>query len=260
MPELPDLQVFKEYVDATSLHQPILGVHAEAAGLRESVSAGTLRRRLEGRSLRSTRRHGKHLFVEVEEDGWLRLHFGMTGRLVHFRGDGAPDHTKLLLDFPDDYHLAYVNVRKFGEIGFVDDPDAFVEEQDLGPDALDLDAAAFRERLSGRRGMIKTTLMNQRVLAGLGNEYTDEILLRAGLHPETRVPDLSEDELGRIHPSMREVVAAAVEARVKPERMPEDFLVGRRAAGEPCPRCGEPLEKIEVGGRPTYVCPREQRR
>ena len=260
MPELPDVQVFEEYVDATSLHQEITGVHADAEGLREGVSVRTLRRRLEGRRLRSTRRHGKHLFLEVEEDGWLRLHFGMTGSLQYFRGDQAPEHTKLLLDFPDGYHLAYVNVRKFGEIGFVDDVDAFVAEQELGPDALDLDLGAFRERLSGRRGAIKGMLMNQEVLAGLGNEYTDEILFQAGIHPETPTNELSEETTERLHRCMREVVAAAVGARVEPERMPDDFLLPHRAEGEECPRCGRAIEKIEVSGRPTYLCPAEPKR
>lgn len=225
MPELPDVQVFKEYVDATSLHQEITGVHADAGGLRETGSLRTLRRRLEGRRLLSARRHGKHLFLKIEDDGWLRLHFGMTGSLPYFKGDETPEHAKLLLDFPEGYHLAYANVRKFGEIGLVDDVDAFVEEEGLGPDALDLDLEGFRERLAGRRGTIKGTLTNQAVLAGLGNEYTDEILFQA---------------------------------RVEPDRMPDDFLLRHRAEGEPCPRCGRPIEKIEVAGRPTYLCPHEQ--
>ena len=258
MPELPDVQVFKEYVDATSLHQRITSVHADAGGLRETVPETTLRRRLEGRSLRSARRHGKHLFLEVEGDGWLRLHFGMTGSLAYYRGDEAPEHAKLLLDFPGGYHLAYLNVRKFGEIGFVDDVDAFVEEEGLGPDALDLDPEGFRERLAGRRGTIKGTLMSQAVLAGLGNEYADEVLFQARVHPEAATDELSRETVERLHRCMREVVAAAVEARVEPPRMPDDFLLTHRSEGEPCPRCGRPIEKIEVVGRPTYLCPHEQ--
>lgn len=260
MPELPDVQVFKEYVDATSLHQRITGLRFDGADLRKTVSARTLRRRLEGRVLRATRRHGKHLFLEIEGDGWLRLHFGMTGDLEYYKGDETPEHTKLRLDFPHGYHLAYIDVRKFGEIGFVDDPDAFVAEEGLGPDALALDAEGFRERLAGRRGTLKGTLINQEVLAGLGNEYVDEILFHAALHPETRTSALDDRALDGLHASMREVVEEAVRARVEPGRMPPSFLLPRRSAGEACPRCGGTIEKTEVVGRPTYLCPDHQRR
>lgn len=281
MPELPDVQVSKEYVDATALHQRITGVHPKAGGLRESVSDSTLRRRLDGRRFASARRHGKHLFLEVEDDGWLRLHFGMTGFLSYYRdreeaadggsgeqgggsasggGAGPPDRTKLLLDFPDGYHLAYVNVRKFGEIGFVDDVDDFVAEHGLGPDAMELDPEGFRERLAGRRGTIKGTLMNQEVLAGLGNVYTDEILFRAGVHPRSKTDELAEETVGRLYEAMQEVVEGAVGARAQPDEMPDDFLVPRREEGAECPRCGAEIEKTEVSGRPTYFCPREQER
>lgn len=260
MPELPDVQVWKEYVDATSLHQRITGVRSDAADLREGMDDAALEERLRGRRLRSARRHGKHLFVEAEDDGWLRLHFGMTGSLRYYRDAGTPEHAKLVLDFPDDCHLAFVNVRKLGQIGFVDDPDAFVDREGLGPDLLDLDRRGFRDCFQGRGGMLKSALMDQSVVAGLGNVYTDETLLRAGLHPESPVDDLAPEALDRLYRSSREVVDAAVEARVEVERMPDDFLLGRRAEGEPCPRCGHELRKTEVSGRPTYLCPGHQER
>lgn len=260
MPELPDVQVHKEYVDATSLHQPISGVHFDAADLRETVDPSALERRLRGRSFRSTRRHGKHLFLRVDDVGWLRLHFGMTGDLAYFRDDAPPEHTKLLLDFRDDCHLAYISVRKFGEIGWVDDVDAFLREKGLGPDAMELEPEEFRDRISGRRGSIKGALMNQQVLAGLGNEYTDETLFRAGLHPGTPVAALDEADLARLYRAMREVIEKAVAARVDPERMPDSFLLPRREERAPCPRCGRPLEKTRVVGRPTYLCPHDQRK
>lgn len=258
MPELPDVQVFKEYVDATSLHQRILAVHVDAAGLRETVSPATLRRRLRGRRLESARRHGKHLFVEVEGDGWLRLHFGMSGGLAYYKDADPPDHARLVLDFPDDYHLAFTNVRKLGQIGFVDDPPTFIRNRGMGPDALDLDLEGFRERLAGRRGSVKGTLMNQEVLAGLGNEYTDEILFQAGLHPETPVDELDDRSEARLFRAMRRVLSAAIDARADPDRLPGGFLLPRRAEGASCPRCGGEIERIEVGGRPTYLCPHDQ--
>ena len=259
MPELPDVQVLKEYVDATALHQPILDIHSEADELRETLPHATLESRLAGQEILSTRRYGKHLLLEVTgTGGWLRLHFGMSGGLRYYRGDTPPEHTRLLLDFADGYHLAYTNQRKFGQIGWTEDVDAFVEAEGLGPDAMSLDPESFKERLAGRRGSIKGTLMDQGVVAGLGNVYVDEILFQAGIHPESTTDELDESDLEHLFDTMHEVVDAAVAARAEREEMPESFLVHAREAGADCPRCGRPVEKIEVVGRPTYVCPHEQ--
>lgn len=262
MPELPEVQVFQEYVDATSLHQRIEAVESEAEDLRRTVPASRLGKRLKGRTIRSTRRHGKHLFLELEGDGRLRLHFGMTGSLRYYKGneDSRPEHTALRLDFPDDYHLAYTDVRKFGEIGLVDDVDEFVKAEGLGPDAASLDLDGFRERLSGRRGTIKGTLVNQEVLAGLGNEYSDEILFRARVHPSSPTAKLDEDSAAALYRAMGQVFDEAIAARADPGAMPDDFLLPHREEGASCPRCGHDLDKIEVGGRPTYLCPYEQKR
>lgn len=264
IPELPDVQVFKEYVDATSLHRRIEGVEVDAERVLQDVSARSLAATLRGRTPASTRRHGKHLFVELEggPERWMRLHFGMTGSLEAWRTEppDALDHVRLRLDFGDGSHLAYRCPRRFGEVGLVETPDDFVRERGLGPDPWpeDFDADAFRRCLEGRRGMIKTTLMNQEVVAGLGNVYVDEILFQAGVHPERTVPDLDGEEVGRIHRVTGRVLRKAVEARARPERMPQRWLVPGREEGRACPRCDGTIEKLEVGGRPTYVCPDHQ--
>lgn len=262
MPELPDVQVEKEYLDATALHQRVEDVFLSAEGLLEGVSATTLRKRLEGRTLESTRRHGKHLFAHVGDDGWLRLHFGMTGRLAYDRDgeDGAsdPDHTRLRLDFEGGGRLAYINVRRLGEIGLVDDPGRFVEDEGLGPDALDadFDADALAELLEGRRGSVKGILMNQDEIAGIGNVYADETLFQAALHPETRAGALEPEQVEELHRQMRRVLRAAVDARV--EDFPKWFMLPHRSTDMECPDCGGGLEKIQVSGRPTYFCPSRQ--
>lgn len=259
MPELPDVQVFKEYLEATALHQKVEDVEVDADRVLQGVSARALARRLKGRELSSTRRHGKHLFADVSGEGWLRLHFGMTGELKYFKdADGAPEHTRLRLDFPDDYHLAYANVRRFGEIGWVDDVDEFIDENDLGPDALDLDLDRFREALEGRRGTVKSALMNQAVLAGIGNIYADEILFHAGVHPEAKVDRLENGTLGEIHGSMRKVLEAAIAARV--QDFPRGFMLPHRDEDGKCPRCGGRLKKAKVSGRATYYCPTDQKK
>lgn len=270
MPELPDVQVQKERLDATALHRRIEHVYVSADRILTGVSDTTLRRRLDGRTLRSSRRHGKHLFAEIEDDGWLRLHFGMTGRLAYYRDDGdgdgdgdgdlagPPDHTRLRLDFSGGGHLAYVNVRRLGQIGLVDDPDAYVEAEGLGPDALDtaFDAGALGSVLEGRTAAVKSALTDQSRIAGIGNVYADEMLFQARIHPETPAGTLDEDDVRRLHEAMRRVLQAAIEARV--EDFPDWFLLPRREEGGRCPRCGAELEKSRVSGRVTWTCPREQ--
>lgn len=260
MPELPDVQVFKEYLDATALHQRIDHVHVAARDILDEVSASTLRRHLKGRSFDSTRRHGKHLFVEVEgDDVWLRLHFGMTGNLKYYEDDDEePDHTRLRLDFANGYHLAYRNTRKLGQIGLVGDVDEYIEKEGLGPDALarDFDLRSFRQALEGRHGTIKGALMNQSVIAGIGNIYADEMLFYAGVHPEAKIDRLSDDTIGEIFRAMKAVLESAIEARVRD--FPRNFLVPRREEGAECPRCHGEITKTSVSGRSTYFCPDHQ--
>ena len=259
MPELPDVQVFKQRIDATSLHKEIRTVHLFADRILE-VSERTLRRHLKGRALESTRRHGKWLFVAVD-DGWLLLHFGMTGEPVYRETGEPPDSVKMALDFTGGGTLHIVNRRKFGRIGWIDDPDAFIEEEDLGPDPLatdGFDLAAFRERLADRRGTIKGTLMNQQVIAGLGNVYVDEILFQSDLHPEAKTDDLASGTVGTLHRTMTRVIRKAIEARVDPEQMPRGWLLPRREPGADCPRCGGTIRRMQVSGRSTYWCPSHQ--
>lgn len=260
MPELPDVQVFKELLDATSLHQRIRDVGVSADGMLKGVSSRTLKGKLKGHELRSTRRHGKNLFVRVTADGWLRLHFGMTGELQYFKKDEVPEHARLRLDFTNGYHLVYVNTRKFGEIGMVDDVDSFVEEKDLGPDALGLDLASFRDALEGRRGAIKSTLMNQNVIAGIGNVYADEMLFAARIDPEARTEKLGDDTIRNLHHAMQRVLKKAIGARVELDRFPRSFLLPQRGEDGKCPRCGRKLQQTKVSGRTTYHCPHDQKR
>lgn len=255
MPELPDVQVFEDYLDQTALHQRIEHVYVSAKGLLDDVSASTLRSHLTGRALEGSRRHGKHLFVDAGEGGWLRLHFGMTGYLRYYAQDGAPpDHVRLRLDFAGDHHLAYSNTRRMGQIGLVDDVDAYLEAARLGPDALDpeLDVARFREALAGRSGALKSTLMNQSVVAGIGNVYADEILFDAGVHPEAKTDALRAETVEALFGAMKRALRRAIEARV--EDFPDDFLVPHRRDGAECPRCGGTVKKIEVSGRSAYYC------
>src|SRR5436309_14383618 len=130
MPELPDVETFKRYLDATSLHQRIIGVDVRSAYVLKDISARELALRLKARSFESSCRHGKHLFVRADGDLWLRLHFGMTGSLHNFKCDQrAPKHTRVLFAFVNAHCLAFEDQRKFGEVGLIENVNEFLKKR-----------------------------------------------------------------------------------------------------------------------------------
>jgi formamidopyrimidine-DNA glycosylase len=255
VPELPDLEIFKRYVDSTSLHQDIEKIEVKD-GRVLGVSAGGLKRALEGRRFESTRRHGKHLFVELDDGGWLLLHFGMTGGLKYYKdADEEPNHTRVLFYFTNGYHLAFDDQRLFGKVDLIGDPDDFIAEKELGLDPLDLDFPTFRERLEGRRGEVKATLMNQRIFAGIGNIYSDEILFQVRLHPRKGVGRLDRDTIQELHEQTQRVLHAGIDHGANPGDLPDSFLLPHRQEGADCPRGNGEIQKTKAAGRTAYYCP-----
>lgn len=264
MPELPDVEVYRRRLQAHGLNKRIEAVHVHDDRLLEAVSASTLRRRLKSRRLEVTRRHGKLLFAAVScGTRHLLMHFGMTGTLITYREDEeVPDHSAVILDLAGGDRLAFTSMRKLGHLSLVEDVDACIAERNLGIDALadDLDLERFRQLLAGRSGSIKGALMNQSLIAGIGNVYSDEMLLRAGVHPEHESGQLDPQASRHLHRAMRYVLDRAIGAGARPERMPRSFLLPERREGMPCPRCGGRVAKRRVAGRSAYFCPRCQKR
>jgi formamidopyrimidine-DNA glycosylase len=256
MPELPDLEVARRYVNATSLHQTIRSVEVRNEKILGEASAHELGGALEGQSFDSTRRHGKNLFVRLDDGTWLYVHFGMTGRLKYFEDLAKdPSHDRFLISFENGFHLALDDARMFGKVDLVEDPEAFIRNKKLGPDPLALDAATFRERFEGRRGGVKAALMNQQVVAGIGNIYSDEILFQLRVHPRTDVRRLAGATLEEMHRQTLRVLERAIERGADPDELPEPFLLSHRSEGEECPRGNGEIQKITAAGRTAYYCP-----
>jgi formamidopyrimidine-DNA glycosylase len=256
MPELPDVEVFRQYINSTSLHQKIESVEVRNEIILGGVSARELQSALKGRTFESTRRHGKNLFVELDGGGWLLMHFGMTGDLEYFEDmDQDPPHDRLLISFDNGYHLAFEDQRMFGKVDLVEDLEYFVRKKKLGPDALELDPASFRERFEGRKGSLKAALMNQQLVAGVGNIYSDEILFQARLHPETKVEQLDDAALEKLFEETRRVLETAIERGAGPQELPDHFLLSHRREGERCPRSNGEIRKLKAAGRTAYYCP-----
>ncbi|MFO7983635.1 MAG: DNA-formamidopyrimidine glycosylase family protein [Desulfuromonadales bacterium] len=260
MPELPDVEIFREYFQSTALNQEIGEVKITAPQMLGGIGADRLKDALKGRTFESAVRHGKYLFAETQ-GGWLVLHFGMTGFLRYEKSsEPAPEHARLMVKFANGYRLAFDCARKLGRIGWTKEIPRFVEEQDLGVDPLDesFDRKEFRKLLEKRRGSIKGLLMNQKALAGVGNIYSDEILFHAGISPRRSVKDLRQDECDALYGTMEEVLHTAIEWRVGEKGWPENWLLPRRRPDEDCPRCGGKIEKVNASGRSAYYCPAHQ--
>ncbi|NIR46889.1 Fpg/Nei family DNA glycosylase, partial [candidate division KSB1 bacterium] len=212
MPELPDVEVFKKYLDATSLYQTIAEVETKSRDMLGNVTPQALRQSLTDHEIEGSKRHGKFLFLRIDDEVWLVLHFGMTGFLKYFKnGNDSSEHVRLLLKFSNGYRLAYDCKRKLGAIELTKDPQKFVEDKGLGPDALqsEFDVETFGRILEGRRGRIKSTLMNQQLMAGIGNVYSDEILFHVGIHPEAKARAIKEPMQERLFHGMKEVLQTA---------------------------------------------------
>lgn len=259
MPELPDVEVFRRYMNATSLHQKIAGIEIKQERVLQNITPSGLGRKLNGRQFERTKRHGKHMFACVDEKFWLMFHFGMTGFFKYFKKkEESPPHTRILFHFENGYHLAYDSQRMLGQVRVVENAGDFIIKNDLGSDALGLSLPAFKNLVQGRRGAVKTFLMNQSLIAGIGNIYSDEILFQAQIHPKTQVKDLDEARIENLHKRMTEVLKTAIKKKANPDEFPDDFLIPYRGEENTCPRCGGDIKKIKVNNRGTYFSPRCQ--
>jgi formamidopyrimidine-DNA glycosylase len=261
MPELPDVEIFKRYLDATSLHQRIDDVDVRNAYVLKQTSVRELARELKGRRFESSRRHGKHLFVRADDKLWLRLHFGMTGSLEYFKNDErAPRFARVIFIFANNRRLVFDDQRQFGQIELLKDVDEFLKEHALGPDALKIDLTEFKHILGKRRGAVKSILLNQKLIAGIGNIYADEILFRAHMHPATEIARLSDKLLSRLFRATRSILERAIAAKADVNQMPKSWLLPHRGKSGKCPRCGRKLRSAKIGGRTAWFCAHCQRK
>jgi formamidopyrimidine-DNA glycosylase len=252
VPELPDVEGFRRVaVNASGRRIERVDV-LDRTQLRGARPAA-----VEGRRLGEFERHGKWLFAPAG-DVEVLMHFGMTGllRWEEQRSERHP-HDRVVLVCRGG-ELRYRNMRKFGAVWLSRGGRERVTGP-LGPDATEVDLERFRELLAGRRGTLKAALMDQRLIAGLGNLMVDETAWRARVDPRTPVPRLSRTRLERLWRAMDGVIRESLQTgRVPPV---EGWLTGARGSrAEPrCPRCGSALRRATVAGRTTVWCGRCQR-
>ena len=265
MPELPDVEIFKRVLAKNALHKTIERVVVNDKRILGKLAAQTFISRLQGAKLVAARRYGKHLLASIDRGGWLSLHFGMTGALYFMpKPDREPPFTRVRFDSASDGSLAYTNKRMIGRVGLIENLDDFIADEKLGPDALDprLDLAAFKAAVLGSKRDVKSVLMDQEIIAGIGNIYSDEILFQTCINPAARMDTLPPSQVKKLYLTMREVLETAIAhgagSELFTERMPKGALLRERKKGGHCPRCGSALKIFKVGGRTAYCCPQCQ--
>ena len=268
VPELPEVEILRQ-----ELRRDVVGRRAEEVGVYEKKEGqfpvAQLRAAVEGRAIVGVRRRGKMLILDLEGGHSLITHLMMVGQLLLSPPfAGQPRDVCLELKFADGIRLTLGQARlKYVHLLPTAEVDHWPPVAKLGVDPLDesFTVDLLRELLAKRRGTIKTTLMDQAVIAGLGNVYTDEILFRARLNPRHRASALSQEEVGRLHANIVAELDRGLEMGGSSE-MAFLHLDGRKGSyqegfqvkgrkGEACFVCATPIERIKVGGRGTYLCP-----
>ena len=234
----------------------------------QGLSPEEFSRRLTGRAFLDVRRRAKYLLFPLDQ-GTLVVHLRMTGSLeVTPSSAASPSRPSAVLGLSGDRELRFYDPRRLGKLWLMDDPVALLAG--LGPEPLEpsFTVAVLKERLSRRRSPIKPVLLEQDVIAGIGNIYADEVLFCAGLHPTRPASDLATQQLDRLHRCIVSVLERATELLSPliplggpPTESQEGRTVLRmpRDAGAPCTRCGTPVQRLVLRGRSAYFCPSCQR-
>jgi formamidopyrimidine-DNA glycosylase len=270
VPELPEVETIRAQLEPVLRGRTLERVEIRDPRLTRPFDPQLVARALEGERVLELDRRGKYLIVRFESGRSLLIHLRMTGNLRLVRGEPPADgvHDRAVVRLDDGSDVAYRDVRRFGTWLLVEpeELEPYLAER-LGAEPLEetFGTKALAARLARRRAPIKAALLDQRTLAGLGNIYVDEALWRARIHPLRPAGELDAEELRRVHRGVRDALRAGIArqgatlrdyATPDGERggMQEEFKVYGRE-GEPCVRCGTPIEKIRAAGRGTWYCP-----
>lgn len=263
MPELPDVEGFRVILAEQAAGRRVRDVTVTDASVLLDTSARAFRGAVRGRTFAEPRRYGKWLLAPIEDARTANppvvvFHFGMTGGLVWSAGDEERHrHDRVVFEFSGG-ELRYRDMRKLKGLRLTDEEGVSNLLADLGPDAANVNRGELTDRLCGRHRQLKAALMDQEVVAGLGNLMTDEILWQACLHPRRQTDELTDAELRGLHGRVRSTVRSASKVGRVPDR--RSWLTGSRGDERgTCPRCGSRFSHGSAGGRTTVWCPRCQR-
>jgi formamidopyrimidine-DNA glycosylase len=276
MPELPEVEAFKEYIQKHCLHKKIQEIEVTDSASIKGASPLTLKRKLIHHSFSNVQRFGKYVVIQLSAmQELLVMHFGMSGFVYYTKDvDQIVKFSRVNFIFKDNSILHWIDLRKFGKVWLISNVEQIKGLAALGPDALKISQKQFIALLErNNKKNIKAFLMDQSTIAGIGNEYSDEILFQAGVDPHHRIEELSDKTLQNIYAKMRKILLFTIKLQVKAitnsegkpfftktnrELFPDSYLQSHRRR-RTCPKNEKhPLKKVTIAGRSTYYCPKDQ--
>lgn len=268
MPELPEVETVRRSLAARTAGVRIKALVAYFPGCIQILTPEQLSERLFERRIVHWGRMGKYLIAELDDGARLSIHLRMTGqfRVVEKESDTVGRHTRLVLLLEDGRSLQFDDQRKFGRIAWYPDKDALVTAMALGPEPTSdaFGPGELASLMAGRTRPVKSLLLDQRIIAGVGNIYADEALYRAGLHPARPAGSIERAEIESLWQALRDVLTEGIIHRgtslrdyIDTDGRKGDFqerlrVYGRE--GKPCFSCGDPLARVKVGGRSSFHC------
>jgi formamidopyrimidine-DNA glycosylase len=274
LPELPEVETIRIRLEPGLVGRTFERVLISDPRLTRPEPPEVVAAELEGERVQAIRRRGKYLIVEFESGRHLLIHLRMTGNVLHPARSipEADPHRRAVVRLDDGSDVAYRDVRRFGTWELLEpgELEEYFTARRLGGEPLDpaFTTKALGRAFANRRAPVKAALLDQRAAAGVGNIYADEALWRARIHPLRPAGSLSSEEVAALRKGVREALRTGIArqgATLRDYRRPDGGRGGMQdrfrvygRAGEPCSRCGTPIEKIRAGGRGTWFCPRCQ--
>jgi formamidopyrimidine-DNA glycosylase len=274
VPELPEVETVRTRLAPDVEGRTIVRARVDDLRLVRPELPDIVAGALTGASIERVDRRGKYLLLRLRSGETLAVHLRMTGNLLRrAAGDEPPRFVRAELELDDGSFVAYTDIRRFGTWELLRDAevaDSFISGR-LGPEPFseEFTPAFLYAALHRRNAPVKSVLLDQRVVAGLGNIYADEALWAAKIHPELPASRLRRPDAERLHGTIREALAAGIAAQgasIRDYRMPDgghgsaqERFAAYGRTGEPCPRCGTPIRRLVVGQRGTHICPHCQR-
>lgn len=272
MPELPEVETVRRSIEGRLVGERLKGVRLFFPGCVEGLPPEELPRRLSGKWIEGVERIGKYLILLLSGGARLAVHLRMTGRLqlTSVENPGVGPYTRLLFEFDSGLALRFDDVRKFGRVMWFPSLEALKARIEVGPEPIapEFTLEWFRALLSGRKRPIKSLLLDQRLIGGVGNIYADEALFQAKVAPWREAGSLTPDEAEAVWRALGDTLREGVKYKgttlrdyVDGDGRPGGYgerlrVYGRE--GKPCPRCSQPVARVKIGGRSSFHCPRCQ--
>lgn len=268
MPELPEVETIRRDLAKKVLGLKIAEVEVKNPKVIKEPNPTAFKKNLVGQKFTNVLRRGKCLCLKLSSGKWVVLHLRLTGVLAYGQRN---EKSRVIFRFANGEYLNYLDLRLFGEFRLVKDYQKVPFIAELGGEPLEKDFTPekFFQLLKGRKTKIKPLLMDQKLIAGIGNIYASESLFRVKVHPARVANSLKPREIKNLHNTIRDILQEAIKYRGTSADTYRD-IAGREGnflprlqvygrEGKPCFKCGKPIKKITIDGRGTYFCPQCQR-